>query len=77
MHHLIDPRSGEPAQTDILSVSVVAGRTVLAEVYAKVALILGAEQGLDYLQSLPDVAGMIYRQDGRMLFTDTFCSLLS
>ncbi|HXV97352.1 MAG TPA: FAD:protein FMN transferase, partial [Anaerolineae bacterium] len=49
MHHLIDPRTGQPAQTDALSVSVVAERTVLAEIYAKVALILGAEQGLAYL----------------------------
>ncbi len=76
MHHIIDPRSGEPAQTDVLSVSVVAARTVLAEIYAKVALILGAEQGLAYLQSLPDVEGLIYTADGRMLLTDKFNSLL-
>ncbi len=76
MNHLIDPRTNEPASTDALSVSVVAPRTVLAEIYAKVALILGAEQGLAYLQSLPDVDGMIYTQDERMLFTDAFYSIL-
>jgi thiamine biosynthesis lipoprotein len=76
MNHLIDPRTNEPASTDALSVSVIAPRTVLAEIYAKVALILGAEQGLAYLQSLPDVDGMIYTQDERMLFTDAFYSVL-
>ncbi len=48
-HHLIDPRSGQPAQTDALSVSVIARRTLVAEVHAKAALLLGAEAGLAYL----------------------------
>lgn len=40
-HHLIDPRTGEPAQTDWLSVTVTAPRLTVAEVYAKVLLIVG------------------------------------
>ncbi len=42
LHHLIDPRSGRPASTDLGEVSVVAGTAVEAEVHAKVALLLGA-----------------------------------
>lgn len=75
-HHLIDPRTGQPAQTDALSVSVVADRTVLAEIYAKTALILGAAQGLAYLQSLPGVEGLIYTTDRQILYTDGVTSLL-
>lgn len=76
MHHLIDPRTGQPAQTDALSVSVVADRTMTAEIYAKVALILGAEQGLAYLQSLPAIEGLIFTADSRLLFTSGLTSLL-
>jgi FAD:protein FMN transferase len=68
-HHLIDPRSGRPAQTDALSVSVVAARTMVAEVYAKAALLLGAEAGLAYLAAVPGVEGLIYRSDGQVLYT--------
>jgi thiamine biosynthesis lipoprotein len=75
-HHLIDPRTGQPAQTDALSVSVVANRTVLAEIYAKVALILGSTQGLAYLQSLPGVEGLIYTADRQILYTAGLTSLL-
>ncbi|MFN8458719.1 MAG: FAD:protein FMN transferase [Anaerolineae bacterium] len=75
-HHLIDPRTGQPAQTDALSVSVVADRTVLAEIYAKVALILGSTQGLAYLQSLPGVEGLIYTADRQILYTAGLTSLL-
>ncbi len=69
MHHIIDPRSGQPAQTDALSVTVIADRTVLAEVYAKVALMLGVEQGLAYLQSLPAVEGLIFTAESKIVYT--------
>ena len=68
-HHLIDPRTGEPAATDALSVTVVAQRTVLAEIFAKAALILGATAGLAYLTSLAGVEGLIYTADGQILTT--------
>jgi FAD:protein FMN transferase len=41
LHHLIDPRTGLPAQTGIEEVSVVAGTGFEAEVVAKSALLLG------------------------------------
>lgn len=76
MHHLINPRTGLPAQTDALSVSVIADRTVLAEVLAKVALILGTEAGLDYLNRLPGVEGVIYTDRSTILYTDGMPPLL-
>ena len=72
MHHLIDPRTGRPAATDLLSVSVVAGRTVVAEVYAKVALLLGQEAGLAWLEQLPGVEGLVYTADRRIKYTAGF-----
>ncbi|HHW86750.1 MAG TPA: FAD:protein FMN transferase [Chloroflexi bacterium] len=68
-HHLIDPRSGRPANTDAASVTVVAPRTLLAEVFAKVALVLGAEAGIAFLEQTPDIDGLIYTTDGRLLHT--------
>ncbi|MCB0191283.1 MAG: FAD:protein FMN transferase [Anaerolineae bacterium] len=72
MHHLIDPRTGQPAQTDALSVSVIADRTVMAEVYAKAALVLGVEQGLNFLQHLPGIEGFIFAADSTIVQTDGF-----
>jgi thiamine biosynthesis lipoprotein len=42
-HHLIDPRTGAPAQTPVLSATVVAESTLEAEAGAKAVLILGAD----------------------------------
>jgi thiamine biosynthesis lipoprotein len=49
LHHLIDPRTGRPAETDLVEVSVVAGSAFEAEVGAKTALLLGSHQAPAYL----------------------------
>ncbi|HEX7540634.1 MAG TPA: FAD:protein FMN transferase [Anaerolineales bacterium] len=43
-HHLIDPRTGEPALTDWLSVTVIAPHAYEAEVFAKALLIGGPQE---------------------------------
>ena len=45
-HHLIDPRTGLPAPTDIAAVSVVAKDAFRAEVLAKTAALVGSDGGL-------------------------------
>ena len=65
-HHIIDPRTGEPAQTDVLSATVVAPTVEEAEVAAKVVLILGSRQGLAWLEAHPTLAGLIVCEDGHM-----------
>jgi thiamine biosynthesis lipoprotein len=49
LHHLIDPRTGGPAESDLGQVSVVADTAFLAEVHAKAALLLGRELAPAYL----------------------------
>jgi thiamine biosynthesis lipoprotein len=48
LHHLIDPRTGLPAQTGLEEVSVVATSGFKAEVIAKTALLLGPESAPAY-----------------------------
>jgi thiamine biosynthesis lipoprotein len=50
LHHLIDPRTARPAVTDLREVSVIAQTATDAEIYAKVALILGSVEGARWLQ---------------------------
>ena len=62
-HHLLDPRTGLPAQSDLWSVTVVTDRCEQAEVAAKVAFILGSHQGADFLRR-HRIAGLLVREDG-------------
>lgn len=65
-HHLIDPRTGRPAVTDVLTATVIAPTATQADVVASVIVILGAEAGCRRLLALPRVEGLIIRADGRL-----------
>jgi FAD:protein FMN transferase len=62
-HHLLDPRTGAPAESGLWSVTVVAGRCEQAEVAAKVAFILGPESGAEWLRAR-GLAGLLVCEDG-------------
>lgn len=49
LHHLIDPRTGLPARTDLAEASVIARTGADAEIFAKTALILGSAKAEEYL----------------------------
>ena len=50
-HHLIDPRTGRPADTDALAVSVVAADALRAEVLAKGACLVGSSGAAGWLRA--------------------------
>jgi thiamine biosynthesis lipoprotein len=66
LHHLIDPKTGEPAESNVLRVTVVAADAVKAEIAAKALFLSGAEQAC----TEADAAGtpaVIVTTDGRTL----------
>jgi thiamine biosynthesis lipoprotein len=63
-HHLIDPRTGRPSHADAVQVTAIAASCLLADFHAKVALLHGAEAGLEYLNDEPGVEGLLVRDDG-------------
>jgi thiamine biosynthesis lipoprotein len=70
-HHLIDPRTGEPSGTDVLTATAIADSTCHADVHAKAALLLGASGGMAYL-TRRRLAGLIVRRDGAVLTTPSW-----
>lgn len=69
-HHIIDPRRGTPADTDLLSVTVIHPDAVLAEAFAKAVLLQGGLDGLAWLAHFPDAAGLAFDHDARVLATE-------
>jgi thiamine biosynthesis lipoprotein len=68
-HHLIDPRTGESADTDWLSVTVISPDIITAEVYAKAILIGGAGELADLLNVRPELTFIAVDPDGNLLGT--------
>jgi len=65
-HHLIDPRTGEPAETPWLSVTVFAPKAALAETFAKAILIAGPDGADTLLDNNSEVSFIAVDADGQI-----------
>jgi thiamine biosynthesis lipoprotein len=66
-HHLIDPRTGRAAATDVAQATVLAGNARAAEAWAKTAVVLGLVAALDVLDRAPILGAILLASDGRVL----------
>ena len=48
-HHLLDPRTGMPTETDMTAISVVAGSAVVAELVTKATIVGGVEAAAEHV----------------------------
>ena len=71
-HHLIDPRTGQSATSDLMSVTVIAPTTVEAEVYAKAVFVLGADAGQYLIETQPTLAACVVTTSGEALISSSF-----
>ena len=70
-HHLIDPWTGEPSESDLTLVSVVAGEAWIAEVLAKAELLRGSARVFDLVGGTGAEA-LAVTVAGNLLATDGF-----
>jgi thiamine biosynthesis lipoprotein len=73
-HHLIDPTTGQPADTDIVTATVWAETAVVAEAWATATIIQGVAAGLDGLQARHMPAALI-TQNGKLLLTQAMAQI--
>ena len=71
-HHIVDPRTAQAAQTDIVSVSVSAASAFEAEVVAKHLLILGSELAQTWAQRQADVGVCMVLEHGQTRMNAVF-----
>ncbi|GJF22795.1 FAD:protein FMN transferase [Streptomyces sp. HO565] len=57
--HIVDPRTGRSAVTDLVAVTVVAPRLTWADCWATAAFAMGSREGLRWLESLDGVEGLL------------------
>ncbi len=76
-HHIIDPYTGQPAETNVMSATIVAPTVMEAEAAAKAVLILGGEEGLKWIESDPVLAGIIVLENGHTFYSQRIHEYLS
>lgn len=67
-HHIIDPRTGRPSDTGLVSVTVIAPSAAQAEVLTKTVLLLGPRRGLERLESERACAGVLVSERGDVIW---------
>lgn len=67
LHHLIDPRTGLPAASNIIQATVAGPKLLPCEIYAKCLLILGSSQGPAWLAAKhPKLSYVFVDQSGKI-----------
>lgn len=70
-HHILDPKNGWPAQSDLVSATFVMASSMEADALATACIVLGSEKALALADSLQADA-LFIRADGSILTTDGF-----
>lgn len=58
-HHIIDPSTGFPSESELVSVTVVSDTSTDGDVISTAAFVLGLGEGLELIESLPGVDGIL------------------
>ena len=76
-HHILNPKTGYPYNSDILAVTIVCEKSLDADILATTAFTMGVEDGSKLIESMEDIYGYFVMDDHEMIYTDNAQSLLS
>ena len=61
--HILDPKTGSPADAKILSVSVIADNALTADALSTAIFVLGRDKSKDIIKAFPGLETRIYEND--------------
>ena len=69
MHHIIDPRTGEPAETDLVSASVICDSALEADALATALIVMGLGRARKFIEQIPACEAVFVAADGSVVTT--------
>ena len=72
--HTIDARTGSPIGHNLASVSVIANTCLLADGMATTVMVMGQEEGLNWLEGLAEVEGLLITREADGTFREFMTS---
>ena len=70
--HIINPKTGYPEQTEILSATVIAPNCMLADAYATAFMVMGLEKSMAFLASRSDLSAAFIVDGFKVVKTPNF-----
>lgn len=68
--HIIDPATGCPARSGLVSVTIISQSGVLADALSTALFVMGAEQAADYWRARDDFDFILIGEDGSVTITE-------
>ncbi|RCW60180.1 MULTISPECIES: FAD:protein FMN transferase [Halanaerobium] len=62
-HHIIDPKTGYPAENNLLSVSIISENSFDADALSTAVYVMGLKKGMKFIENMEDVNVMIITED--------------
>ena len=69
-YHILDPRTGYPAETDLISSSIISSSSIDGDGYSTWVFLLGREKALELLESTEELEGIVIDKDGTVYATE-------
>lgn len=69
-YHILDPKTGYPAETDLLASSIYSEKSVDGDAYATTLFLLGHDKALEFLEEHPEIQGLVVNSEDKVSTTD-------
>ena len=71
-HHILDPKTGYPAQTGLSSVSILSDSSTEGDALSTTCFLLGPEKGMNLIEKTNGVEALFITEDGELLYSSGF-----
>lgn len=71
-HHILNPFTGYPARTNLAQVTILSDSSAQGDALSTACFLLGADAGLNLMESIPDAEALFVLEDGSVLQTEGF-----
>lgn len=71
-HHILDPFTGYPANTDLDSVTILSDSSMEGDALSTACFLYGREKGQELIESLPGIEALFVTKDGSVYQTGGF-----
>ncbi len=76
-HHILDPRTGMPATSDVVSATIVADRSLDCDGWSTTAFMMGAERALAFIEGITGVDAVLVTEGDEVRWTGGVADRLS